>query len=250
MTTQPSPRDVQVLFRNVEPQLERIARECHAHWRHIPYEEFFSVGKTEIIALAHQYDPRRGSFGAFVYRRVAGAMQDFALRQTREIDRDEKALHDGWRRENVPGDPLDRMPSMEEMMEETPEDVKKRSAREQRLRVQRMAALLMMRTDAPIDPEATCLEREEVAHAVDTMNRILATFTPVQRAAFRSFQMDDGTQDQIAEQLQISKMSVRRYVEKVEDALKAGLIAAGIESPESVRRAWFILKGTSEEGST
>lgn len=234
--TEKSEKELLVLFRSVELMIGRLAREANASWPRIKTEEFFSIGKVAALARAEHYDPARGSFEAFVYHHVAGAMDDYARLEYRETNRQMRAVHDEWRR--GPPKPAKGAASPRDRWAEidmTPEQATENAAQEARLHARRMAEVALMVPNTPVDPETIYIEHDEARAAVDIVNEVLASFSDQQRNAFRLHRIEGLEQAVVADRLEISVATVRRYVEAVVEALDAAFEKAGIEPPKKRR---------------
>ncbi|MFO0611893.1 MAG: sigma-70 family RNA polymerase sigma factor [Polyangiaceae bacterium] len=229
--TAKSPADIAVLFRSAEHVVARVARETALEWPQLQYADLYSVGKVAAISKAETYDPARGPFAAFVFRHVAGAMHDYVRLERRERDEVIHGVRDEWRRGDPEEDSSQASADGWASIDETPEQATANAVQEHRLRAQRMAETALMVPHAPVDPEALYLEDEGGRVAVETMNAVLAGFSDVQRDAFRLHRIEGREQTEVAERLGISVATVRRHVDAVVEALRAGFEKAGIEVP-------------------
>lgn len=237
-----TPQQIEVHLRSVEPLVSRYVKLHARGWKsHEP--DLRAVGNEAAIRAARDHDPSTGvPFPAFAQRWIAGAMLAYVLREQREKDPQETAVRGAHYSE-----PYRRPVAAFDLWDVT--DPKARTvlaAREQRLRVQRLAAAALMATDAPIDPEAMFLEREEIAHAVNTLNKVLASFVSAQRDAFRMHFIQGIEQEDVATRLGVSSRTVLRYLRAVEEGLKQGLVEAGIESHENFILAWYAVQSADE----
>lgn len=229
-------REIDVFVRSGALVAKRFADLFRREWSRIA-DEWQSIADEALVRAAHAYEPsQKTPFPAFAKRFILGAMYDHVQAEVREVDREVVAA----RMASLLGMETDRLLPMDwAAYDESPAEVRTRAARERRLRVQRMAAAALMVGDDPIDPEKQFLDREEIQHAVDTMNRVLAETPREQRDAYRLHAIQRKDQPEVAALLGFSVRSVQRYLAEFERRMKKGLVDAGIEPGPNVERAWF-----------
>lgn len=244
--SEPSAREIAVCVRAGTPVATRYVAQFKREWRRIP-DQFESVANEALVRAAKVYDPNRDvPFPVFARPYVVGALHDYVRAEARETDQEVLAA----RAASLLGLGADVKPRLDSAaFNDTPAEARTRAARERRLRVQRMAAAALMVGDAPIDPEEQLLDLEEIKHAVDTMDEVMASTPPEQRDVFRLHAIQRKEQQEVATLLGISVRSVQRYLAEFERRMKQGLVDAGIELGANVERAWFhFIKSVGEPG--
>lgn len=217
-------QEIDVLFRSVQPMLDRYARIFAADWPRIPANEFVSVAYEAAHDCARRFDSAKGPFAPFARVRVLGAFYDYIRKELRESNVTMGAVRAAHVSLGIPtaAPPFDA----------TPAEARAHIVREQRLRVQRMAVLATA-TQEQIDPEALILEKHETAAAVGAMNKALAELKDGERVALLRTRVQGKTLEETATELNVSTKSVQRYIERAATRLRTALIEAGIETPES-----------------
>lgn len=233
---QRTPKEQDVLIRSCMHVMEKYARKFASYYPGIPHNEFASSGLEALRLAALEYDESRGRFPPFARRFIVWKMRECRKRERKHPEPMLDAVEDAALRDDGGTPPAPTKAYL--AMEETPEEQKQSYVTRNRFLVQRMAASALLVTDAPIDPESTYLAREEVGHAVDTMNRVIHGLPARDREIFRMHRIHDRQQDDVARAHGVSVDTVRRALRSVEDRLKEGLVAAGIESRERVANAW------------
>lgn len=234
--------ELDVMVRSVMHLVEGYAERHARGWKQSYLKDLRAIGQEVAFQIARKFDPAVGApFAAIIAKQVPYAMIKFLTREKRERD----AMNEAMQRahyESVAPPVRTSKPGWGA----TPKEMTAHAVREARLLAQRLAAAALVATDAPIDPQEILLEREEIQHAVDTMNRVLASFTSQQRDAFRLHHIQGVEQKEVAARLGVSERTVQRHLHRVEVGLREGLVEAGIESREHVRAAWYVLTQSGE----
>lgn len=217
-------KEIDVLFRSIQPMLDRYARIFAADWPRIPASEFTSIAYEAAHDCALRFDAEKGSFSGFARVRVLGAFYDYIRKELRESN----AAIDAVRAASI------ELPPKAEPLpfDATPAEARAHLVREQRLRVQRMA-LMAVATQEQLDPETLILEKHETATAVAAMNAALAELKGGERIALLRTRVHGKTLEETATELGVSTKSVQRYIERAATRLRQALIEAGIETAES-----------------
>lgn len=237
-------KELDVFVRSVAPMIDRYANLHARGWKKSHLPDLVNLGNEAAIRFARGFDADRGiPFAGAVQPFIAGTMLAYVTRESRERN----AMILAARTAHY-GQPYSRPTTEWDAWDDAgPKERTARAAREARLQVQRLAAAALMASDAPIHPEDIYLEREEIQHAVDTLNAVLASFTSEHRTAFRLHMIQGLSQEEVATRLRVSSRTVLRYLRAVEEGLRRGLVEAGIESQECLRQAWFVVSQSADE---
>ncbi|HWE51378.1 MAG TPA: sigma-70 family RNA polymerase sigma factor [Bryobacteraceae bacterium] len=93
--------------------VRRIAKEQSRVFVHVQIEDLEQQGYVGLLEAARRYDPAAGSFGAFAYFRIRGAIVDAHKRRRWREEMLESlqaiaAAHDGWLPPSIATCPLPR----------------------------------------------------------------------------------------------------------------------------------------------
>lgn len=208
------------------PMIKMLATRMAKRFRHVPFDDFISVGSTAAVFAARTFDPTRGTdFDSFAYKRISGAMTRDA--PTEVVGK----LHMRIARALKDYDPDARAPSeltLDEAMEDTPETAKARSI--QWLRQQATeSALGTLFASAEVEVTEDASERASREQRIEALNVAVQELDEQERYFVRRYYADDADLDTIANELQVVKRTVSRIHQRVKEQLEKKLRRAGIE---------------------
>lgn len=232
---------VEVLVNSEMHTVQLQAGVQHGWWPRIRKEDFVSAGNEGLVRAARRFDPARGhSFAAYALPFIRGEMRRLIARETGqkpdpELEAMEVVSEHAGEHQDLP--PLERGPLPG--FDDTPKQATAFAINQARMQVARMSMTLLMGASAPLDPEALLLDREASRHAIDTANRFLSDVPPEHREVFRLRHVHRLSELEVAARLGVSERTVRRYLRRVEAAIRDMLVRAGVEARENMARALF-----------
>lgn len=63
-------------YSDLQDMLQKLARKLAWRWRH-DHEEFLSIANETFVEAFGEYNPRKGSFNAFIYKKVFHKLQEY-----------------------------------------------------------------------------------------------------------------------------------------------------------------------------
>ena len=217
----------------VDVEVRRLARRLPPH---VDREDLASAGRVALVQAARQYDPQRGSFGAFAARRLYGAMLD----ELRRGDWATRSVRQDGRRHAASADALaatlGRTPTRDELASAagvSAEHLHRREAEAWRSRVASLEVLLEMDGADPVghgdSPVAGLLDDERRAY----LTRALDALPPRTRTAVVGRYLAERPLRDIATELGVSDSRASQLCTEGVTALRAAMSGYLADEPRT-----------------
>jgi RNA polymerase sigma factor (sigma-70 family) len=189
-------------------------------------DELYAAGLEALSRLASRFDPARGVFVGYAYRRVRGAMfdagkalSDRALARLRRL----AALES---REPLAAEVGETGPSLDELMDDAAEPPRTHAIDALRDRITAVTGHTLARVER--DAETILIDRQDHTHSLATLRAVLQSLSPREQTVLHALYWEEKTLDEIAVELDIDRKTAWRTHVRTKNLIRAALLEAGV----------------------